>query len=303
MFQDIRFSARDGALLYARRYASRMRSPRALVCLPGLVGNSAQFDRLARTIAQSQGTARDVYTIDLRGRGQSELGPSRQAPSLLTESEDVLDFMTMAGLRQAAILGTGHGGQLGIVMAMLRPSAVGAIIFNDSGPEFEMEGLVRLMGQIANVPVPASWTDAQLMLKHLQGRQYPRLTDDEWLDVAKSNYLERDGKPARSYDRAIAMSYSLTRGTAYRQTMWPQFEAMAHVPVLVLRGELSDVISLATVARMREIHPRLEALKIPGQGHPPLLRDGQSVTAIQDFLARHDLSETAAEMPPMKAVA
>ena len=303
MFQDIRFSARDGARLYARRYASQVPSRRALLCLPGLVGNSAQFDRLARTIAQSPADARDVYTLDLRGRGQSELGPSGNAPSLLTESEDVLDFMTMAGLRQAAVLGTGHGGQLGIVMAVLRPSAVGAIIFNDSGPEFEMEGLVRLMGQIANVPVPASWADAQLMLKHLQGRQYPRLTGDEWLELAKSNYLEHDGKPARSYDRAIAMSYSLTRGTAFRQAMWPQFEAMAHVPALVLRGELSDVISLATVDRMREIHPQLEALKIPGQGHPPLLRDGQSIGAVEGFLARHDRIEFTGEAPPMKAVA
>lgn len=302
MHQDIWFSARDGVRLYARRYAGSAASKRPLLCLPGLVGNSAHFDILARSLAQNGAEGRTVYSLDLRGRGQSDIGPGGRAPSLLTECEDVLEFMTLSGLQQVAVLGTGHGGQLAIILALLRPASVGAVVFNDSGPEFEMEGMVRLMGQVANLPMPASWADAQVMLRHMQGRQYPRLKDDDWLQLAKVQYLERDGRPAKSYHRCIAASYSLTRGTAYRQAMWPQYAAMGKLPTLVLRGELSDILSLATVARMRDVNPQLELIKVPGQGHPALLHDAQTIGAVAEFLARNDGRDARVDLP-LQAVA
>jgi pimeloyl-ACP methyl ester carboxylesterase len=67
------------------------------------------------------------------------------------------------------------------------------------------------------------------------------------------------------------------------------------VPVLVLRGENSDILGAQTVNEMRTRHPRLEAMTVRGQGHAPLLKDAASIGAIADFLSRSDAEAYAGE--------
>jgi len=302
MWDDIHFSARDGVRLYARKYSGKS-GKRALLCLPGLVGNCQEFDVLAEALSGSNpSVSRTVYTIDCRGRGRSELGGGRDAPSLLAECEDVLELMTLAGLQDAAVLGTGHGGQLALILALLRPSAVGALILNESAPEFEPEGVVRQMGEIAALPLPATWAEAASLLKGLQGRRYPGLDDAQWLGLAKSRFREVAGQPARSYHSAIAASHSFSRGHANRRSLWPQFAAMAQVPMLLLRAELSDMIGDPALARMRDLHPALEVANVAGQGHPVLLRDPASIGLVAQFLSRNDRIDPRAETS-LRAVA
>ena len=301
MWQDIRFSARDGTLLYARRYPAPA-ARRALICLPGLVGNSAEFHTLAMAISGDHAESRQVFAVDYRGRGRSGFSSKRQGPAMLTECEDILDFMTLAGLDDVALLGTGHGGQLTMIAGLLRPHAAGLVIFNDSAPEFEIEGVVRLLGEVANMPLPPTWPDAAAMLKSQHGRRYPKVPNEQWLEIAKGYYPEANGRPLQPFDPAIAASYSLSRGTLSRQTLWPQFAAITRAPALLLRAEFSDMVSAATAARMREMHPLLETVQIPREGHPALLRDAASIAIIASFLSRNERLEAGAR-PALLAVA
>ena len=84
--------------------------------------------------------------------------------------------------------------------------------------------------------------------------------------------------------------------------LWPQFTALAHVPLLVIRGENSDILSEKTFAEMRVRHPRMTAVTVRGQGHAPLLMDAPTIDAIADFLARSD-GETYADAPALSALA
>ena len=287
MWNDIRFSARDGVRLYGRRYGA-VPGRRPLLCLPSLVGTSGEFDALAKVLAQNGPDSRTTYTIDCRGRGQSESGSTSRANAMLCDCEDVLDFMTLTGLEDAAVIGTGYGGQLAMVVALLRPHAVGALILNEAAPEFEAEGMVRMMGELASLPIPATWAEAASLLKSLHRRRYPQLTDAQWLDYAKTRFAGKDGRPAKNFDPAIAASFSWSRSGAQHRSLWPQFAAMTRVPMLLLRAEYSDMLGQATVARMRDLHPGLKEVKFPSQGHPVLLQDAASTSQIAQFLSANE---------------
>jgi pimeloyl-ACP methyl ester carboxylesterase len=302
MAKDIRFSVRDGARLHGRIYAVTGTGQKPLLCLSGLAGNGAQFAALARSLSVAGPNGRDVLTMDFRGRGRSRQSVSGQPASLIGDCEDVLDFLTVAGVKSAALLGTGYGGQVAMLVALLRPAAVSAIILNDSGPVLEPSAVVRLIGQLVSQPAPASWPDATRLLKRMYGTHYPQVQDGEWLELAREQFPEVDGRPGAACDRGIADSYSLSRRSAQRVSLWEQFAAVGHIPLLLLLAANSDMLSKETVARMRSMHPAMDVATVTGEGHPPLLRDPPTIKLIADFLQR-TLSKSTRQEPELKAVA
>jgi pimeloyl-ACP methyl ester carboxylesterase len=69
-------------------------------------------------------------------------------------------------------------------------------------------------------------------------------------------------------------------------SLWPQFKGLTNVPVLVIRGELSDLLSAETVVKMGTMHPRLETIAVAGQGHSPDLGTAGLPERIAEFLSR-----------------
>jgi len=57
------------------------------------------------------------------------------------------------------------------------------------------------------------------------------------------------------------------------------------LPVLAIRGALSDVLSEDTFERMAEAKPDLIRVTVPDVGHAPALNEPEALTAIDDFLA------------------
>lgn len=285
-FEDITFTSRDGLRLYGRHYrpvaASRARP---VVCLAGLTRNSRDFHTIAR--AMSRGAKpRDVFTLDTRGRGLSEHDSDWKNYAVPIEMQDVIDFMFMLELRDAGIIGTSRGGLIGMVLAAAQPSLVGAVVLNDIGPVIEAEGLARIAGYVGRVPVPKNWDDAARIVGDLFRRDFPRLTDDDFKIFARQIFNEKNGKPASGYDPKLSKCLSALDGPAPK--LWPQFEAMKRVPVLVLRGENSDLLSEKTVEEMARRHPRLASYTVAAEGHAPLLRDEPTISTVSSFFAEAD---------------
>src|ERR1700730_4002352 len=159
-WNDIHFTSRDGLRLYARHYGARESLRRPVVCLAGLTRNSRDFHDLAMALARPDDEGREVFAIDYRGRGRSQHDANWKNYSILVELNDVLDFMTMRGLNRAAIIGTSRGGLITMLMAALRPNALGAVVLNDIGPVIEREGLARIVAYVGRVPLPATWAEA-----------------------------------------------------------------------------------------------------------------------------------------------
>ncbi len=290
-WRDINFTARDGLRLYGRHYPAPGSRLRPVLCLAGLTRNSRDFHDLASVLSSpKQPTPRHVYTLDYRGRGNSAYDPDWRNYQVINELLDVLDFMTLRELADAAIVGTSRGGILAMVMAAVRPGNIGAVVLNDIGPVIEREGLLRIVSYVGRVPLPATWTEAAEQVRSLSQRQFPAVPRDMWESIARQWYGDEAGRPVHGYDQALNKTATILDGPL--PELWPQFKALARVPVMVLRGETSDILSVETAARMQREHPDLTLLTVPGQGHAPLLRDQPSVSAILEFLARADATWT-----------
>jgi pimeloyl-ACP methyl ester carboxylesterase len=290
---DIYFTSRDGLRLYARHYPVTGSLRRPLVCLAGLTRNCRDFHDIASVLSRPDETGRDVYALDYRGRGRSEHAPDWKQYSILTELNDVLDFMTMRGLSRAGILGTSRGGLITMLMAVLRPAAIGAAILNDIGPVIEREGLARIVAYVGRVPLPADWKEATDLVYEMNKRQFTGVPAAQWAEFARQVFNDDHGLPAQSYDSKLSKAVSVMGGPT--PELWPQFEALTHVPLLVLRGENSDILSAKTLEAMRARHPRADAVTVRGQGHAPLLKDAPTIGAVADFLARTDAEAYAAD--------
>jgi pimeloyl-ACP methyl ester carboxylesterase len=295
--EHISFTARDGLRLQGRRYRARgaMRHPiRPVLCLPGLTRNGRDFHVIAEALAADPFHPRDVFTIDYRGRGGSEHDSDWRNYAVPIEMLDVADFMTAHGLHDAAVIGTSRGGLIAMVMAAAQPSLIGSLVLNDIGPVVETVGLARIAAYVGRVPLPGNWSEAARLVHDLNHRAFPAVAIEEWGEVARQLYNERNGRPAPGYDPKLAKALSVLDGPMPK--LWPQFEALRRIPVMVLRGETSDILSAATVEEMRRRHPRFADFTVPGQGHAPLLRDQTTIAAVRRFLDAADGSQSAVEM-------
>jgi pimeloyl-ACP methyl ester carboxylesterase len=296
---DIHFTSRDGLRLYARHYPAPGSTRRPVVCLAGLTRNSRDFHDLALALSGPGEGARDVFALDYRGRGRSQYASDWKTYSILVELNDTLDFMTMKGLERAAIIGTSRGGLIAMLMAALRPNAMGAVVLNDIGPVIERVGLARIIAYVGRVPLPADWKVATELVYEMNRRQFTAVPVEQWAEVARQLFNDDNGLPAPAYDPELAKAVTVMDGPT--PELWPQFAALARVPLLIIRGENSDILSELTLAEMLARHPRAIAFSARGEGHAPLLKDTASIAAIADFLARWD-AEAYASAPALAAL-
>ncbi len=303
-FEDIRFTARDGLRLYGRRYpaqprAGQLSSARPVLCLPGLTRNGRDFHDLAIALSHDSAAPRDVYTFDYRGRGASDFDTDWRNYAIPIEMLDVLDFLTVVGLHDVGLVGTSRGGLIALVMAAAQPAAFGALVLNDIGPVIEQQGLARIASYVGRAPLPKTWPEAAKLVRDLFEKQFTRIPEADWEPIARQLFNERDSKPAPGYDAKLSRALSVLDGPI--PALWPQFDAIKRVPLLVIRGENSDLLSAATVDEMRRRHPRASAISVPGEGHAPLLRDEPTQRAIASFLKSSD--ESPKSTPQLMATA
>lgn len=288
IWNEGRFSSHDGLSLFARHYPAGDVDTRPVLCLPGLTRNSKDFHVLATYLSGHAARPRHVYCLDYRGRGRSDYDPAWQNYTPYIELLDVLNLMTIAGLHEAAVIGTSRGGIIAMLMAVMRPTAISVCVLNDIGPVIETRGLARIVGYVGRTPTPANWQEAGQIARRMNEQFFPDVADDEWEAVARQWFSEIDGNIRPDYDTKLADAMEEIDLTKKIPEMWPQFRALAHASTLLLRGEHSDLLSEGTVKKMSENHPSLATHTIPDQGHAPFLRDMATLETIAGFLETTD---------------
>ncbi len=282
-------SAPDGLKLHTRDYNPVATGALPVVCLAGLSRNSVDFDVLAQALAAgSAGRPRRVLALDYRGRGQSEYDKDWKNYNLAVEGGDILAVLTALGIAEAIFVGTSRGGINIMALSAQRPAMIRAAVLNDIGPVLEAKGLARIRSYIGKTPQPASWADAVDLLRRINSAAFSALDEAGWQHFARTTFEERDGKISGRYDTRLMNTLAGLDLEAPLPNMWPQFEGLRGVPVLVLRGENSDLLSAATVSAMQARHSRCEAFTVQGQGHAPLLADLPSLERIARFIALAD---------------
>jgi pimeloyl-ACP methyl ester carboxylesterase len=285
---DLSYFSQDNLRLHARHYPAAEAQGRPVLCLSGLSRNGRDFQYLAAYLSGQAPRRRDVYCLDYRGRGLSQYDRNWRNYTPAIELMDTLDFMTAFGVHSAAIVGTSRGGIIAMMLAAFRPVAMGPVVLNDVGPVLETQGMARIVGYIGRTPTPNSWEDAGRLLREMNERAFPGLSQAEWEELARQAFNERDGRPSPGYDPRLGKMLGSVDLSRPMPTLWPQFTALTRFPTLVIRGSKSDLLSEATLAAMVERHPNLRSLTVRDQGHAPLLREPETVETIGAFLAAND---------------
>jgi pimeloyl-ACP methyl ester carboxylesterase len=281
-------STQDGLKLYVRIYGPRSSTHLPVVCLHGLARTSADFHRLAVTLSEDPASPRQVIAMDYRGRGKSDHDPNPANYNVGIELNDLVTGLNALGIGPAVFVGTSRGGILTMLLAAVRPQAIAGAVLNDIGPVIEPQGLLRIKGYVGKLSQPASFEQGTEMLRQLFGAQFTKLTPGDWLAFSQRTFEERDGKLIATYDPKLAETLASFNIDQPLPPLWQQFDALAGVPVMVLRGENSDLLSLETVATMRERRPDLQVVAVPDQGHAPLLMEDDIIARIGQFVAACD---------------
>jgi pimeloyl-ACP methyl ester carboxylesterase len=281
--EDIWFSASDGLKLHALATAARGSGHLPVICLPGISRTAEDFRTLLSAFADDE-HARSALALDSRGRGHSE----RANPvtySVPVELADLIAFLDAQSIERAIFVGTSRGGILTMALASIMPQRVAGVVLNDVGPVLDMAGLLRIKGYVGKLRPPRSWPEAVEVLKSIMGEQFPAFTEQDWESYARRTWDERF---APRSDPAISAAFDAIDAAHPPPALWPQFDSLATAPILVLRGEHSDLLSRETLAEMRRRAPRFDAIEVPGQGHAPALEHRDVIRPILQFAARCD---------------
>lgn len=270
----------DGLRLHYRDYPGAAGKP-PLLCLHGLTRNARDFAEFA----ELHSPAWRVIALDFRGRGSSEYDPLPARYNPLTYAADVLLLLDDLMIDKAVFVGTSLGGLVAMTIAAMAPQRIAATILNDVGPDVDVNGVNRILSYVGKDLRFRTWDEAAQAIASNQGTAFERYTHDEWLKMARRNCREDNGEIRFDYDMAIIEPFKTTGPTPHVD-LWPLFAALAQKPLLVVRGEKSDLLTAATAAKMQQAAPGMKLAVVPGIGHAPELSEPEAVAAIDDFLAR-----------------
>lgn len=277
-YRDGYFVVRDGLRVHYRDYAGSTEHP-PILCLHGLTRNARDFADFAQRYSPNF----RVLALDFRGRGKSEYDPLPARYNPLTYAADVLELLDGLNIDRAIFVGTSLGGLVTMTLAVTAPQRIAAAILNDVGPELNQAGLDHIQNYVGRGERFASWDEAARAIAANQSVVFPRYGMADWLATARRHCREKDGRIAFDYDPAIADAFK-TAGPTPKIDMWPLFTALARRPLLVVRGERSELLSSETFEKMKSAAPDADFVVVPDVGHAPMLDEPEAIAAIDRFL-------------------
>jgi len=281
-FREGHLASQDGLQLYYRDYGDRLAERTPVLCLTGLTRNSKDYHALASRLAET----RRVICPDYRGRGRSAYDPQWRNYVPPTYINDIRHLLAGLNVHSVVVVGTSLGAFLAMGMAAAMPTLLAGAVLNDAGPDLNPDGLKRIVGYIGEDRPQRDWDAAAATLREL----FPTLsikTEEGWRDFARQTYREGDDGLLH-FDWDTNLAKPLINGGTDMPDLWRLFHALRNVPVLALRGELSDVLSAETFARMAEEMPDLTQVVVHGTGHAPTMAEPEVVEALDAFFAAID---------------
>jgi len=192
----------------------------------------------------------------------------------------VLALMDHLGLQDAWIIGTSRGGLLAIMLAAGHRDRVRGVVLNDVGPEVDTAGLTRILAYVGQPPAQNTLSEAAAFLEQVMGAGFPGVPRERWEQVAAANFVESsDGLDLR-YDPLMRQAMVEQMEAGPIGDLWPLFEAMKGLPLGVLRGANSDILTQATLDDMQKRLPDMQSAVVPDRAHVPFLDEPQSLDLI-----------------------
>lgn len=267
------YRAADGALLAYRDEGEGL----PVLALSGLTRTGLDFDYLAPHLSGIR-----LIRPDYRGRGGSEW-TGAASYSVAQEAQDALVLLDHLGIDKAAILGTSRGGLIGMFLAATAKDRMLGLCLNDVGPVLEKDGLDKIFDYLGRNPVGKSAEDiARKMAQVMTG--FANVPESRWLTEAERHYRATETGMKITYDPALRDAF-ISAMSGPEIDAWPIFDAAAGLPLALLRGANSDLLSRETAAEMQRRRPDMIFAEIPDRAHIPFLDEPESLAAINAWLA------------------
>lgn len=282
-WEDGHWWSKDGLRLHYRDYPASSRGRQLpIICIPGLTRNARDFAELADRLAGK----RRLILVELRGRGESAAAKDPMTYDAKVYLEDIEALIGQRALDRYILFGTSLGGMLSMLITAKHPEQVAGVLLNDIGPTIEASGLNRIKTYVGRGSSFPTWLHAARGLSEVHRVAYPDFGLDDWLAMAKRLCrLTSAGRIVLDYDNALAEPLKLP-GSALTPDLWPLLDALKPIPSLLIRGKLSDILSVETADRMGAALPLMERLELDRIGHTPLLTEPECEAAIDRLLAR-----------------
>jgi pimeloyl-ACP methyl ester carboxylesterase len=279
-FTEKYYASKDGLQLYYRDYVGPTDAPFTVLCLPGLTRNSRDFEDVAAHLSQKY----RVLCADFRGRGKSEYAKDPMTYMPPKYAEDMGELLKHAGVSEAVFIGTSLGGLVSMIAGNIMRHCVKAIVMNDVGPDIDPKGIDRIKGYLGKPVSFPTWEEAATTMQGLNQAIYPDWVFSDWMTMARRAWAQQpDGSIRPDYDPNIAVPFN-TQGPTALVDLWPMFRGLNGIPLLVVRGGTSDILSAESVRKMKAAVPALQSVEVPGIGHAPFLMEPIARDTIANFL-------------------
>lgn len=267
------FTASDGARLAFSDEGVGL----PVLCLAGLTRTRGDFDAMVPQLPPCR-----LIRMDYRGRGESQW-TGAETYTVVQEARDALDLLDHLGVAQAALIGTSRGGLIGMVLAAMAKDRLLGLCLNDIGPEIHRPGLARIADYVGRPPIWRTLAEAARALP-AANPGFEGVPESRWQEEAARHYRAGPEGLSLTYDPALAEAFR-AGFDAPPADLWPLWAATAGLPVALIRGANSDLLTPQTVEEMRRHRPDLIFADVPGRAHIPFLDEPEAVAVIRQFLA------------------
>ena len=258
------------------------RNSKVLLCVHGLTRRGSDFKTLAEAMCE------DYYVVcpDIVGRGDSDRLSNPMQYAVPQYVADIAQLVKTLGVSKVDWLGTSMGGLIGMVYAAMPNSPIRKMLINDVGPKIEADAIKRLGSYVGQPFSFASRADALDRLNTICAT-FGQHTPDEWETFNGPMLIERNGLWIMHYDPNIAVPFASVNpvmAKAGEMAMWHAFKQI-HIPMLIVRGAQSDLLSAATVAQMCKVNPYARSIEIANVGHAPAFVKKEQIALAKEFFS------------------
>jgi len=255
---------------------------KVLLCVHGLTRRGSDFKTLA------QAMCKDYYVVcpDVVGRGDSDRLSNPMQYAVPQYVADIAQLVKHLGVTQVDWLGTSMGGLIGMVYAAMPNSPIRRMLINDVGPRIEPDAIKRLGSYVGQAFAFANRADALNRLNQICAT-FGDHTPEEWEIYNGPMLVQRDGQWVMHYDPNIAVPFASVNpimAKAGEVAMWHAFKQI-HIPMLIVRGADSDLLSATTVVEMCKVNPYARSIEIPNVGHAPAFVKPEQIALAKEFFS------------------
>jgi pimeloyl-ACP methyl ester carboxylesterase len=248
-----------------------------ILALAGLTRNSEDFRYVAPHLADHR-----LIRMDYRGRGRSDWAD----PSTYTipvEGQDAVSLLDHLGIEKTAILGTSRGGIIAMGLAATVKDRLTGVCLNDIGPELMTDGLKNIRDYMGRNPAAKTYSEAVSVRSSLLPG-FNNVSEERWQEEVRIHYRQTPDGLVITYDPKLADAVEASAALS-PPDLWPYFDALEGLPLALIRGANSNLLSSDTAAKMQVRRPDIIFEDVADRGHVPFLDEPEALDVIKKWKA------------------